>query len=53
VKTLPSKIFPGYGAGMLLVAVILVLAVVLLLRLGRTSDALLQENYLSSHEGSG
>ena len=38
---------PGYGASLCIVAVILALAIVLLLRLGRASDAILQENYRS------
>jgi two-component system, NtrC family, sensor histidine kinase KinB len=48
VKTLHTKIFLGYGASLLIVGVILALAIVLLLRLGRASDAILQENYLST-----
>jgi two-component system, NtrC family, sensor histidine kinase KinB len=47
VKTLRTKILLGYGASLVIVLVILALAVVLLLRLGRASDAILQENYRS------
>jgi NtrC-family two-component system sensor histidine kinase KinB len=47
VKTLRTKILLGYGASLIIVAVILALAIVLLLRLGRASDAILQENYRS------
>ena len=47
MKTLRTKILLGYGASLLIVAVILALAIVLLLRLGRASDAILQENYRS------
>jgi two-component system, NtrC family, sensor histidine kinase KinB len=47
VKTLRTKILLGYGSSLLIVAVILALAIVLLLRLGRASDAILQENYRS------
>jgi hypothetical protein len=43
MKTLRTKILLGYGAGMGIVAVILALAIVLLLRLGRAPDAILQE----------
>ena len=48
MKTLRTKILLGYGASLFIVAVILALAIVLLLRLGRASDAILQENYLST-----
>jgi two-component system, NtrC family, sensor histidine kinase KinB len=48
VKTLRTKIFLGYGASLFIVVVILTLAIVLLLRLGRASDAILQENYVST-----
>ncbi len=48
MKTLRTQIFLGYGASLLIVAAILALAIVLLLRLGRASDAILQENYLST-----
>jgi two-component system, NtrC family, sensor histidine kinase KinB len=47
MKTLRTKILLGYGASLVIVAVILALAIVLLLRLGRASDAILQENYRS------
>jgi two-component system, NtrC family, sensor histidine kinase KinB len=47
MKTLRTKILLGYGASLCIVAVILALAIVLLLRLGRASDAILQENYRS------
>ena len=47
MKTLRTKILLGYGASLIIVAVILALAIVLLLRLGRASDAILQENYRS------
>ncbi len=47
MKTLRTKILLGYGASLLIVAVILALAIVLLWRLGRASDAILQENYRS------
>ncbi|MHC1742936.1 MAG: ATP-binding protein [Syntrophobacteraceae bacterium] len=48
MKTLRTQIFLGYGASLSIVAVILAIAIVLLLRLGRASDAILQENYLST-----
>ncbi len=47
MKTLRTKILLGYGASLFIVAVILALAILLLLRLGRASDAILQENYRS------
>ena len=47
MRTLRTKILLGYGASMCIVAIILALAIVLLLRLGRASDAILQENYRS------
>ena len=48
MKTLRTRILLGYGSSLLIVAIILALAIVLLLRLGRASDAILQENYLST-----
>ena len=48
MKTLRTKILLGYGTSLFIVAIILALAIVLLLRLGRASDAILQENYLST-----
>ncbi len=48
MKTLRTRILLGYGASLFIVAIILALAIVLLLRLGRASDAILQENYLST-----
>lgn len=48
MKTLRTKILLGYGTSLFIVAIILALAVVLLLRLGRASDAILQENYVST-----
>jgi NtrC-family two-component system sensor histidine kinase KinB len=48
MKTLRAKILLGFGASLFLVAVILILAIILLLRLGRASDAILQENYVST-----
>ena len=48
MKTLRTRILLGYGASLFIVAIILALAVVLLLRLGRASDAILQENYVST-----
>jgi two-component system, NtrC family, sensor histidine kinase KinB len=47
MKTLRTKILLGYGTSLVIVAVILALAIVLLWRLGRASDAILQENYRS------
>ena len=47
MKTLRTKILLGYGASLFIVAIILALAILLLLRLGRASDAILQENYRS------
>ncbi len=47
MKTLRTKILLGYGASLCIVAIILALAIVLLWRLGRASDAILQENYRS------
>ncbi len=48
MKTLRAKILLGFGASLFIVALILILGIVLLLRLGRASDAILQENYLST-----
>ncbi len=48
MKTLRTKILLGYGTSLFIVVTILALAIVLLLRLGRASDAILQENYLST-----
>ena len=48
MKTLRTKILLGYGASLFIMAVILALAIVLLWRLGRASDAILQDNYLST-----
>ncbi len=47
VQTLRKRIFLGYGATLLLIAVVLGGAMVFILELGRASDALLQEDYLS------
>lgn len=48
MKKLRTKIFLGYGASLSIVVVILALAIVLLMKLGRASEAILQENYLST-----
>ncbi len=47
MRTLRTKILLGYGTSLVIVAIILALAIVLLWRLGRASDAILQENYRS------
>lgn len=48
MKTLRTKILLGFGTSLFIVAIILGLAIVLLLRLGQASDAILRENYLST-----
>jgi len=48
MKTLRAKILLGFGASLIIVALILILGITLLLRLGRASDAILRENYLST-----
>ncbi|NTW35798.1 MAG: HAMP domain-containing protein [Syntrophobacteraceae bacterium] len=45
--TFRKKILVGYGASLILVVVVLAWAMFLLLRLGRASDSILQENYRS------
>jgi NtrC-family two-component system sensor histidine kinase KinB len=47
MRTFRKKILLGYGASLLLIIVVLSLAVVLILRLGRASESILQENYRS------
>jgi two-component system, NtrC family, sensor histidine kinase KinB len=47
MRNLRTKILLGYGASLVIVLAILALAILLLLRLGRASDAILQENYRS------
>jgi NtrC-family two-component system sensor histidine kinase KinB len=47
MPTFRRKILLGYGACLGLVVVVLAWAIVLLLRLGRASDSILQENYRS------
>jgi hypothetical protein len=44
MKTLRTKILLGYSTSLFIVAIILALAIALLLRLGRASDAIPQEN---------
>jgi NtrC-family two-component system sensor histidine kinase KinB len=47
LQTFRSKVLLGYGAGLFLMVVILALAMFLILRLGRASESILQENYRS------
>ncbi|MCK9377123.1 MAG: cell wall metabolism sensor histidine kinase WalK [Syntrophobacterales bacterium] len=47
MRTFRKKILLGYGASLLLIIVVLSLAVVLILRLGRASESILRENYQS------
>jgi NtrC-family two-component system sensor histidine kinase KinB len=47
MQTFRKKILLGYGASLLLIIVVLSLAVVLILRLGRASESILRENYQS------
>jgi two-component system, NtrC family, sensor histidine kinase KinB len=47
MPTFRKKILIGYGACLVLVVVVLAWAMFLLLRLGRASDSILQENYRS------
>ena len=47
MRTFRKKILLGYGASLLLIIVVLSLAVVLILRLGRASESILLENYRS------
>jgi NtrC-family two-component system sensor histidine kinase KinB len=47
MRTFRKKILLGYGASLLLIIVVLSLAVVLILRLGRASESILRENYRS------
>lgn len=46
-KTLRKKILLGYGIALALIVVVLILAVINLLSLGKASDAILTENYKS------
>ena len=47
MRTFRKKILLGYGASLLLIIVVLSWAVFLVLRLGRASESILQENYRS------
>lgn len=47
MRTLRQKIFIGYGACLVLVVLVLAWAMFMMLRLGRASDSILQENYRS------
>jgi NtrC-family two-component system sensor histidine kinase KinB len=51
IFSLRKKILLGYGIALLLTAVVLVWAVFDLSRLGKASDAILRENYVSIHAG--
>jgi two-component system, NtrC family, sensor histidine kinase KinB len=47
MRTFRKKILLGYGTSLVLIIVVLSWAVVLILRLGRASESILQENYRS------
>jgi NtrC-family two-component system sensor histidine kinase KinB len=47
MKTFRSKVFLGFGASLFLMVMILAVAMFLILRLGRASESILQENYRS------
>jgi NtrC-family two-component system sensor histidine kinase KinB len=47
MQTYRRKVFLGFGASLFLMVMILTLAVFLILRLGKASDTILQENYRS------
>jgi NtrC-family two-component system sensor histidine kinase KinB len=47
MQTFRKKILLGYGASLLLIIVVLAWAMFLILRLGRASESILQENYRS------
>jgi NtrC-family two-component system sensor histidine kinase KinB len=47
MQTYRRKVFLGFGASLFLMVMILALAIFLILRLGRASESILQENYRS------
>jgi hypothetical protein len=47
MQTYRRKVFLGFGASLFLMVMILGLAIFLILRLGRASESILQENYRS------
>ena len=47
MQTFRSKVFLGFGASLFLMVTILAVAMFLILRLGRASESILQENYRS------
>ncbi len=47
MQTFRSKVFLGFGASLFLMVMILAVAMFLVLRLGRASESILQENYRS------